>query len=404
MITEQAILDVIEVQNEQILKKEIGTNRELTINLELLSSHALIISGIRRSGKSTLMLQLIKKIDNKDFLFVNFDTPRLYDFNLSDFVRLDNIIKEKGVKYLFFDEIQFVKSWELYVRQKLDEGFKVLVTGSNASMLSAELGTKLTGRHISKELFPFSFSEFLTFKNLQPNEDSFVEYMKSGGFPGFLKHNDYEYLSSLFDDIIYRDIVSRYGIKDMKSLQRLAVFLYSNIGNRISASKLKQQLSVGATSTLLTWFSYLESSYLVEFLPMFSVSTKARLINPRKIYSIDPGLINVVSNNLSKDLGHKLENIVYLHLRRKYKQLFYFDQGGECDFIAMNYEQVAEIVQVTFDLNADNLTRELKGIVKAMNFFGQTVGTIVTLNQTDLIIEKDKTIKVVPAHIYLSNR
>ena len=171
----------------------------------------------------------------------------------------------------------------MYVRQKLDEGFKVIITGSNASLLSKELGTRLTGRQITQELFPFSYSEFLKFRVLAPSSESLKTYMQTGGCPEFVKNGDEEQLVALFDDILIRDIVARYGIKDIKSLHRLASFLLSNIGNRITATKLKQPLSLGATSTVLSWFSHLELSYLLCFLPMFSHSTKAQLINPRKV-------------------------------------------------------------------------------------------------------------------------
>ena len=187
-------------------------------------------------------MQMMKLMDSKAVLFLNFESPQLYEFTLSDFSRLDHIIEQKGASILFFDELQLVEGWEIYVRQKLDEGFKVIITGSNASLLSKELGTKLTGRHISQELFPFSYSEFLTFRGLSPSEESLITYMHTGGFPEFVKNGDEEQLATLFDDVLIRDIVTRYGIKDIKSLHRLATYLISNIGNRVTATKLKQQI------------------------------------------------------------------------------------------------------------------------------------------------------------------
>ena len=347
-------------------------------------------------------MQILSKIKNEKFIFINFESPRLYDFSLTDFTRLDKIIYQKEATTLFFDEIQYIPSWELYVRQKLDEGYKVIITGSNASLLSKELGTKLTGRHVSKELFPFSYTEFLTYRKLLPAKESLEIYMRCGGFPEFVKNAIDEHLITLFDDIIVRDIVARFGIKDIKSLQRLAVYLYANIGNRVTATKLKQALSIGATSTILSWFSHLELSYLVSFLPMFSYSTKAQLINPRKVYAIDLGLLNLVSNNLSKDNGHKLENLIFLHLRRKYKEIYYFDQDGECDFVAIVNEKAVEIVQVTYQLTEDNFQREVNGLIKALKFFGKDKGVIITMNDSDSLVEDGFNIDVVPAYRYLS--
>ena len=401
MILESTIAAIIEQQKSRMVMRDTGLKRELVPATQSLSSHALIVSGIRRCGKSTLLMQMMKEMDAETILFLNFETPQLFEFSISDFARLDNIINRLNPKTLFFDELQLIQGWEMYVRQKLDEGFQVVITGSNASLLSKELGTRLTGRHITQELFPFSYSEFLRFKTLEPSPESLKSYLQTGGFPEYLKSGDDEQLATLFEDILIRDIVARYGIKDMKSLHRLANFLVSNIGNRITASKLKQPLSIGATSTILTWFSHLELSYLVSFLPMFSHSTKAQLINPRKVYAIDMGLVDVVSTTMTEDWGRKLENLVFLHLRIKYQELYYFDEQGECDFVAIKRGAVAEIVQVCYALTPDNLAREVAGLVKAMRFFDVKKARIVTFADNDMIQEDNLEIEVIPAFKYL---
>jgi predicted AAA+ superfamily ATPase len=403
MVLQSIIAYVVEQQKTRLSSRDSGLKRELIPALRSLSSHALIISGVRRCGKSTLLMQMIESMDREKVLYLNFESPQLFEFSLSDFARLDNVIAQKKISTLFFDEIQLVEGWEMYVRQKLDENFQIIITGSNASLLSKELGTKLTGRHISQELFPFSYSEFLSFKLLTPGVQSLKEYMHIGGFPEFVKTGDEEQLSTLFEDVLIRDIVTRYGIKDIKSLQRLASYLFSNIGNRISATKLKQPLSIGATSTILSWFSHLDLSYLVSFLPMFSHSTKAQLINPRKVYAIDLGLVDVISNTMTDDSGRKLENLIFLHLRRKYTELYYFDEKGECDFVAMKNGVVQELVQVCYDLHPDNLKREMNGIMQAMKFFNIQKGKIITFTNTDLIKEHEFEIEVVPAYKYLMN-
>lgn len=403
MVLESVIVRVVEQQKHRLLLRDSGLKRELIPATKSLSSHALIISGIRRCGKSTLLLQMMQNMDHLTVLYLNFEHPQLYEFSLSDFSRLDNVIAQKGIKTLFFDELQLVEGWQMYVRQKLDEGFQVIITGSNATLLSKELGSKLTGRHITQELFPFSYSEFITYKDLTPSAESLRTYMLVGGFPEFVKSNDEEQIATLFNDILIRDIVTRYGIKDIKSLQRLASFLISNIGNRITATKLKQPLSIGATSTILSWFSHLELSYLVSFLPMYSHSTKAQLINPRKVYAIDLGLVNVISNTVTEDIGRKLENLIFLHLRRKYSELYYFYNNGECDFVATKDGVVTQLVQVCYELSADNLKRELNGLLQAMRFFKQHKATIVTFANTDFIEEDGFEIDVIPAYKYLMN-
>ena len=400
MILESVLSHVAEQQKQQIAMRDRGLKRELIPATKSLASHALIISGVRRCGKSTLILQMIEEIRNDSVFYLNFESPQLYEFSLSDFARLDHLIALKAVKTLFFDEIQLVEGWEMYIRQKLDENFQVVITGSNASLLGKELGTRLTGRHITQELFPFSYTEFLAFKSLIPSPDSLKEYLVMGGFPEYLKSGDQLQLTSLFEDVLIRDIVARYGIKDIKSIHRLALYLFSNVGNRISATKLKQVLAIGATSTILSWFSHLELSYLVSFLPMYSHSTKAQLINPRKVYAIDPGMIDAVSAMLTEDHGRKLENLIFLHLRRTYKELYYFDEKGECDFVAIKNGAIA-LVQVCFELTTDNLNRELSGLIKAMKFFNVSRASIVTFNDTDYIEESGFRVDVLPAYKFL---
>lgn len=404
MILESTIENVVNIQKSKLLTKSSGLLRRIKVSYKSLNSHALIISGVRRCGKSTLLLQIIAELDpSEEILFLNFENPQLFDFKVQDFYKLDAIIERRKAKILFFDELQIVDGWESYVRQKLDEGYKVIITGSNASLLSQELGTKLTGRQITQELFPFSFTEYLEFLALENTSESISSYMNDGGFPEYLKTMDTEQLYALFNDILYRDIVTRNGIKDSKSLYRLALYLFSNIGNRITASKLKQPLSIGATSTVMSWFSFLEMSYLVSFVPMYSTSTKAQLVNPRKIYAIDLGMVKCVSTNLTEDLGRKLENLVFLFLRAKYKEIYYFDMQGECDFVCLKNNKIAECIQVCYDLNPDNLARELQGLTKALSNFDLSKGTIVTFNQSDYFEKEGMQITVIPANQFLTN-
>ncbi len=402
MILESEILNVVNQQKNKLVEHQLGLAREFFPSLKSIASHALIISGIRRCGKSTLLLQLMQHFDNKQIMYLNFDSPQLFDFNVNDFVRLDRIIQNTGAKYLFFDELQLVEGWEIYIRQKLDEKYVVVITGSNASLLSKELGTRLTGRHITQELFPFSYNEFLKFKELEASVETLNWYVKMGGFPEYLKSEDEEQLYALFQDIIIRDVVVRYGIKDAKSLQRLATFLISNVGNRITANKLKQALSIGATSTVLAWFSYLESTYLFSFVPMFSYSAKVQLVNPRKVYAVDLGLASLISSSVMADAGRKLENLIFLHLRKQNSDIYFFDDNGECDFVVIKNGQVTHLIQVTLELNSDNLQRELNGLRKAMDFFNFNTGIIITSNNRDVIIENNRTINVIPAYEFLT--
>jgi len=264
------------------------------------------------------------------------------------------------------------------------------------------LGTKLTGRHISKELFPFSYREFLGFKGLQADEKSLQKYMNTGGFPEFIKTNNTDILTELFHDILNRDIIVRHGIRDARSLKNLAVYLVSNAGNLVTASKLQQPLNIKTAATILDYFSFLEDTYLVNFMPKFSYSLKVQMVNPRKIYVIDPGIINVASTSFTEDKGHSLENLIYWELRRQGKNLYYFNENkAECDFVVMKNEKFEQIIQVCYELLPENREREIRGLTEAMDFFKTNNGLIISFNQQDAFMYNGKRIEVLPAWKFL---
>jgi hypothetical protein len=278
----------------------------------------------------------------------------------------------------------------------------VFVTGSNASLLSREIGSSLTGRHITKELFPFSYIEYCLFHQLVPCAETTLSYISEGGFPEYQKQKRDEILTSLLDDIIIRDIAVRYNIRDVRMLQRLTLFLLSNIGNRVTGNKLKTTFGISSATTILEYFSHLEQSYLLAFIPKFDYSLKKQNINPRKVYAIDTGLVEITTPNFTKDLGHKLENLVFLALRRHSKEILYYSGNGECDFMIMGKGVITNTIQVCMELNSDNLQRETLGLFEAMKAFNLFEGIIVTLAQSDHFIQDGMTVKVVPFHEFVA--
>jgi predicted AAA+ superfamily ATPase len=263
------------------------------------------------------MYQLIAQ--NKDVsLFINFEDPRLAGFELDDFRRLDAIIERDKFTHLFFDEIQMLSNWEWYVRQKLDEGFQVVVTGSNANLLSKELGTKLTGRHLSSELFPFSYNEFLTFSKLESNTESALKYMQVGGFPEFLKTNNPLVLHHLWDDILYRDIAVRYGVRDVQTLRKLAIYLLSNIGKTYSANKLSTLFQFKSVSTLLEYISHLENAYLqsvYDTVVIKDIAQRYKLRNLHNLHRIISFVFDSVGSyisptNIAAELSKKSTKVI----------------------------------------------------------------------------------------------
>ncbi|WP_114792274.1 ATP-binding protein [Niabella yanshanensis] len=395
MIAQTLIAEVLDTQNEFWLQKDTSVPREKSAAIKVYAGFASIITGIRRCGKSTLLRQLLSTVSGNT-IFLNFEDPRLTGFERDDFRRLDLELKNRKTKNLFFDEIQMLDNWELYVRQKLDEGFNVIVTGSNATLLSKEMGTKLTGRHLSGELFPFSFSEYLKFNKKRNSEKALLAYLKDGGFPEFLKLKNPQILQQLLDDILLRDIAVRYAVRDVGSLRKLAVYLVSHIGKPISATKLKDTLNIKATSTVLEYFSYMEDAYLVQFVSKFSYSLQVQIRNPKKVYAIDLGLFTHNSITFSDENGRRLENLVYLHYRRQGKEITYFSEKKECDFIISEKGKVKSAVQVCYEITQDNLQREIDGLMEALRFLKLKKGSIITLKQSDVYHVDGKEIELIP--------
>lgn len=391
---------ILKTQRTQLMGKSSGLERRVYQRLFLPESHALIVSGVRRSGKSTLLHQLLTRA-GADSYYLNFEDPRLYVFEKQDFSKLDELLAELGCRTIFLDEIQVVEEWERYIRHLLDTGYRVVITGSNASLLSKELGTKLTGRHVSFELFPFSYGEYLAFEKKEASEKSLLKYMQQGGFPEYVKYHRDEILQFLLEDILLRDIAVRYALRDVKSLQRLAWYLLSNVGKLFTASRLLSLLELKSKSTLLEYLNYLEDAYLCFYLPKYSPSPRKQLVNPRKVYVVDTGIVQVNSGSMQEDLGRKLENLVYLGLRRKHQELFYFAEKHECDFVVMHQDRCEALVQACYEVTPENQEREVKGLLEAMAFFGHKQGTIVTLNQNDRLVYGDKEIQLCAAHLWL---
>lgn len=401
MIFKEILSETINIQKEIILSTKTGVRREVLSKVKLIEGFASVIAGIRRCGKSTLLRQLIS--NQVKFNYLNFEDVRIFGFDLQDFKRLDEIFDENSqTNIYFFDEIQNVEGWERYVRNLLDNKNIIVITGSNASLLSKELGSKLTGRHIRHELYPFSFNEFLEFKKAKPSLKNFEDFMQAGGMPENLKLKNDLILQELFNDIIIRDIVVRYNLKNPKLVKELALYLLSNIGKEFSFQKLKKVFNLGSVNTVISLISYYEDSYLLFTVPQFDYSFKRRIVNAKKIYAIDSGMIKVNSSSFSRDEGRILENVVFIHLKRMGKEVFYFKKNNECDFVARNLEKKLELYQVCLELNEDNKDREFNGLLEAMEYTNQKSGTIITLNQSDQFEINKKIINVLPAWKWLS--
>jgi uncharacterized protein len=339
---------------------------------ELDQKEILLLKGVRRSGKSTLLAQMIRTLLEKNktpgqILRVNFEEPLLAsEYSLDLLERIYRVYREaiypSGKCYLFLDEIQNIPQWESWVRGRNEtEDLKIILTGSSSQLLSREAGTKLTGRHVSFEVFPLSFAEFLRFKGITVESKAeyyqrkpvirhlLNEYRKYGGFPEVVLREEVEdketLLKQYFEDILYRDVVSRHQIRDIQTLQHLAVFLLTNIGRLTSASSLKRNFDV-SQDKVEHYASALMESYLICRVTKFEPSLKKSLRARFKPYAIDTGLRNRVAFTFSEDSGWLAENIVLNHLRGRHEGIYYGSNGGEVDFLVKEGLRIVQSIQV----------------------------------------------------------
>ncbi len=396
MMLKDTLKNIIETQRWELNAFDPGVERKESNLVDTSLPYAIIISGIRRCGKSTLLHQLLGKLNS--FYYLNFEDTRLIGFEAQDFEKLDEAFDELygEAEFYLFDEIQNIENWEIFVRSRLDRRKKFIITGSNASLLSRELGTRLTGRHVDIELFPFSFEEMLLFGQIKGSADTFDEYLFNGGFPEYLKFRKPYLLRELLNDILQRDIVARHNIRDSRSLRAMAVYLLTNAGKVFSYNGLRRMFDLGSTNTAISYVSYLEDSYLIFTVPKFDYSLKKQIVNERKVYSVDNGLSVANSASLTRDRGRMLENAVFVALRRSHREIYYFRERGECDFLIKEGNALSEAIQVTYELNEDNKDREINGLLEALSKFDLVGGLILTHSQEDRFTIDGREITVLP--------
>jgi len=405
MINIEKLEEVCADQKKAFEGKDAGLKRLIDFDQALKSERITVISGIRRSGKSTLLRQFSNSLP--DFYYINFDDERLTDFKVADFENLLIVWRKSGKsKNILIDEIQNVEMWEKFIRRMHDEGYKIFVTGSNAKLLSSELATHLTGRYLKIELYPFSFKEFLLFNNIDSSKkDSttkadiikkFDEYLIHGGFPEFLKYKESDFLQRTYEDIVYKDIITRFGIKEIK-FKEIVKFLFTNFTKEISYNSITKVLNIKSPITVKKMISYLQESYLVFEMFKYDYSLKKQYISDKKIYVIDGGMRNAVSFRTSNDLGRLLENAIFIEFKRKGMDVFYSKGKKECDFVINDKDKVISVFQSCWSLTEDNRKREVDGLLEAMKESGLKSGIIITYSEDGEIIKDDCRINMVSA-------
>jgi predicted AAA+ superfamily ATPase len=398
MILKNILAKITKDQSRDFLTDRRIIIRDKYKSIDLKSNLITVITGIRRCGKSTFLKQLMTQMKNNNY--ISFEDSRLTDFDLDDFENLEEIFNMQNRKYLFLDEVQFVNQWERYAVRLPARKIKAFITGSNATLLSREFGTLLTGRHLQYELFPFSYPEFLKYKKLKSGKNSFLLYLENGGFPEYLKNNNNRVLRNLFDDIIARDIIAKYAIKNKKVIKDLALYLISNAGHEFTYRSLNKLFSNGSANSVINYLKYFEECYLFFIVNAFDFSIKKSLAKPKKIYCIDNGLINTNSMSLTNDYGSMLENAVFIKLRQEGYEIFYYKGNRECDFILQKNRKAIGAVQVCYQLNKENMDREISGLKEGMDILKLNEGIIVTLDQEDKFKIDGKIIKAIPSYKY----
>lgn len=421
------VIKGIILQNQN---RELSYLKKRDVEVPVNTGKIVSVTGVRRCGKTHLLLLTISKlfaenISKENIIFINFEDERL---NLKA-EELDLIIQsyrelypEKVIKevYFFFDEIQNVQGWEKFVRRVYDTvSQNIYITGSNSKMLSSDIATSLRGRNINIELFPLSFAEYVSFKNIDTNfyvpdskavlVNELNSYLSSGGFPEIINSkfsqkilNDYYYV------MLYKDLIERYQIKNIPALKYFLTRLIGNIGKPSSIHKIYNELkSAGhkiSKDSLYQFAEYAESIYLSFKINKFDYSFIKREQSEKKIYFIDNGLINALTYQFSENYGILLENAVFLFLRQKFgNSVYFYKNKTECDFVVMDKDKVIDIIQVSYDIeDEETLDRETRGLENAAQYFKINKGTIITFDQEaeSFITKKQVQIEIIPAYKY----
>lgn len=382
----EEILSII-AQNIRLAKK--GKFREriiLSRAIKLLDKkHILSLVGVRRCGKSTIMKKLVRvaltRTSENNILYLNLENPffnqykedvyylqKIYD------IFIENSDKRRKI-YVFFDEIQFFKEWQVFIKYLYEKNeAKIILTGSNSRLLSSELATLLSGRTIPLFVYPFSIDEA---------NSSFEDYLINGGFPEIIlkEGNKEELVEIYYKNILYQDIIPRFGVQNILAIENLSYYLLSNFGKEISYNTLKT-ISHLDDKTAKQYISYLQDANLLYTINNYDFSLKKLIGNKKKIYLVD-NLFATLGFKNSPDFGKLFENYLFMILKRSGYNIYFYQNGGECDFLVKEGMKITRCIQACYMLNLDNKDREIKGLISAMKKFSITEGFIVTKNQND---------------------
>lgn len=409
----ETLQNIIVSQKETFVAKNYLVVRPIVEREEkkLLSKEVVFITGIRRSGKSSLIYLIYKHLSKKNkiplanVLFVNFEDERFTDFDVYDFDLLYQTFREldnpKGKMYLFFDEIQNINGWERFINRLYEfEDVKIFITGSNASLINSDIATALTSRNRQIVNYTFSLHEYAVLQKIELVPEMLYSdtkkleanrllnnYIARGGFPEVLKTDDVQIVDQYFKDTMYRDIIAKYNIRNIKEIKELALYLITNTGNLNSYDKLRKILGANNTSTIKNYLAVFQDVFLIYALPLFDFSIKKQIYNPNKYYVTDIGFYYAVGFSFSPDKGRLLENLVLLDLLRNEHDVFYWKsaKGYEVDFLIYKKHQITVALQVCYYLTNENKDREIRGLMAAASELKAHELIVVTYQQDDTL-------------------
>lgn len=394
------------------------------VDIPLMSDKIITLIGVRRCGKTSILYKMIEElrinVDTANIVYVNFEDDRLLGTTVGD---LDDLIegyfelypqKRDERIYLFFDEVQNILQWEVFIRRIYDTlNVQIVITGSSSKLLSSEIATSLRGRTLTYEVFPFSFKEYLRYKNITVNLDSskslsfikhnFEEYLLCGGFPETIGEDSTlqkRILSDYVNLIVYKDLIERYGITNMALLKHLIKYAFVNMATSVSITKLYNDFKSNGfklgKETLFDYFGYLEEAYAIFSVPIFRSSVREEQRNPKKIYAIDNGLRAVYDASFSPDYSKLYENLVFLALRSKTNEVYYLKKRQETDFYCV-IEGEKQLINVSVDISdTDTFEREINSLVEGMEFIGITKSVLITKDREGSMSVGDKLVNFIP--------
>ena len=414
MIPKATLAKIVLKQRKSLEERNSGQLRQVLSSMPYLTDRALLIGGVRGSGRSTLLLQMLEN-DYPQAWYTDFSDARLAGFDAGDFVKLSALITESGKGILLFVKLDQAQGWVPYVVEKLAEAIKVVATVSLDTLLAVQRGQQAiaagewltddplqVSQYILRRVGLFSYPEFLAATHKRGGEEAVQEYLTRGAFPECCKPGRTASLLSLYDLIVNRDILIAKGVRDRVTLARIALYLLTATGTGVTANAIRNQLKVKAVSTVTEHMEHLERAGLVSFVPILGTTPGRQAVNPRRVYAVDTAMAAALSlEELSREA--LFATLIYNHLARKYDSICYTSEQGGCDFVATGEGVLPLCVQACWDAeDPDLLQNKIEGLTAAMAQTGIQRGVIVTLGHTERISLAEGEIEIVEADAFLS--